>query len=85
MTKVILVTGASSGFGRLMANALAGAGHIVYASMRGLNGKNAELVGEVAAYAKEHRVDLRTVELDVQSDASAKAAVTHIMTEHGDP
>jgi NAD(P)-dependent dehydrogenase (short-subunit alcohol dehydrogenase family) len=31
---VILVTGASSGFGLMTARALAEAGHIVYASMR---------------------------------------------------
>jgi NAD(P)-dependent dehydrogenase (short-subunit alcohol dehydrogenase family) len=83
MVQIVLVTGASSGFGRLMANALASAGHSVYASMRGLNGKNAGLVDEIAGYAKEHRVDLRTIELDVQSDASATAAVEHVMAEHG--
>lgn len=83
MSYVVLVTGASSGFGRMMANALAGTGHTVYASMRGLTGKNAALVGEVACYAKENKVDLRTVELDVQSDASIQAAVDKIIAEHG--
>ena len=34
MKKVIVITGASSGFGRLSANALAKVGHTVYASMR---------------------------------------------------
>jgi len=34
MKKVIVITGASSGFGRLSADALANAGHTVYASMR---------------------------------------------------
>jgi len=32
--KIILITGASSGFGRLTAEALAKAGNSVYASMR---------------------------------------------------
>ena len=41
MKQVIVITGASSGFGRLSANALAEAGHTVYASMRGTTGRNA--------------------------------------------
>lgn len=83
MKQVILITGASSGFGRLMANALAAAGHTVYASMRGLSSKNADRAREVAAYAERHDVDLRTVELDVQSDASTQSAVASIIAEHG--
>lgn len=83
MSQVILITGASSGFGRMMANALAGAGHPVYASMRGLTGKNAHLAGEIATYAAEHKVDLRTVDLDVQSEESAAAAMSTIISEHG--
>jgi NAD(P)-dependent dehydrogenase (short-subunit alcohol dehydrogenase family) len=80
---VTLVTGASSGFGRLIANALAGAGHIVYASMRGLNGKNASQLQAVATYAREHQVDLRALDLDVQSETSASVAVDGIIGEHG--
>ena len=38
MKKVIVVTGASSGFGALAARALAKAGHVVYASMRDTSG-----------------------------------------------
>jgi len=41
MKKVIVITGASSGFGRLSSNALAKAGHTVYASMRDYAGRNA--------------------------------------------
>lgn len=58
MNQIVLVTGASSGFGRMIANELAGAGHIVYGSMRGLSGKNAHQVADIAAYSQEHGVDL---------------------------
>lgn len=38
--KTILVTGAFSGFGRSICETLAGAGHVVCASMRDISGKN---------------------------------------------
>src|SRR5258708_14153572 len=65
MNKVILITGASSGFGRLTAEALAKAGHTVYASMRETTGRNAPEVAKVAAFSQAHGVDLRTIWLDV--------------------
>jgi NAD(P)-dependent dehydrogenase (short-subunit alcohol dehydrogenase family) len=46
MKKVIVITGASSGFGALAARALARAGHTVYASMRETTGRNAPQVKE---------------------------------------
>jgi len=83
MNQVILITGASSGFGRLMANALAASGHTVYASMRGLNDRNVSQVAEIAAYSLARNVDLRTVELDVQNDDSARSAINTIIEEQG--
>lgn len=41
---VILVTGASSGFGQATAEALAKAGHTAYASMQDVEGRNAPKV-----------------------------------------
>src|SRR3977135_254243 len=83
MQKVILITGASSGFGRLTANALADAGHTVYASMRETRGRNAPQVADVEKYAKDHGVDLSAIELDVGSQESVDAGVAAIIEKHG--
>ena len=83
MTKVVLVTGASSGFGRMMATDLARAGHIVYASMRDIVGKNAHTAADIAMLADRESIDLRAIELDVQDEASIAAAVDTIITAQG--
>jgi NAD(P)-dependent dehydrogenase (short-subunit alcohol dehydrogenase family) len=83
MKQVIVITGASSGFGRLTANALARAGHTVYASMRETTGRNADVVADVETFARDNQVDLRALELDVGSQASADAAIAKIVAEQG--
>jgi len=81
--KIILITGASSGFGRLTAEALAKAGNTVYASMRDIAGRNAKNAAEMAETSKRDGVDLRAIELDVQSEPSIDVAVKKIMAESG--
>jgi NAD(P)-dependent dehydrogenase (short-subunit alcohol dehydrogenase family) len=81
MSKTILISGASSGFGALTARLLADAGHTVYAGMRDVTGRNAEAAKAAAAYSAEHSVTLRPVELDVSSDDSAAAAVATVLSE----
>jgi NAD(P)-dependent dehydrogenase (short-subunit alcohol dehydrogenase family) len=83
MKKVIVVTGASSGFGALASRALATAGHIVYAAMRDTKGRNAPQVTLAHEYAAKNGVDLRTVELDVVSDKSVDAGISRIIDEDG--
>jgi NAD(P)-dependent dehydrogenase (short-subunit alcohol dehydrogenase family) len=83
MKQIIVITGASSGFGRLSANALANAGHAVYASMRDTTGRNAAQVADVEKYAGDYGVDLRAIELDVGSQTSADAAIAKIVAEQG--
>jgi NAD(P)-dependent dehydrogenase (short-subunit alcohol dehydrogenase family) len=81
--QVILVTGASSGFGAMSARALADAGHTVYAGMRDSVGRNAPQVEAANTYATEHGVHLYALELDVQSQTSADAALERIIAAHG--
>jgi NAD(P)-dependent dehydrogenase (short-subunit alcohol dehydrogenase family) len=83
MKQVIIVSGASSGFGALASRALADAGHTVYASMRETAGRNAAAVTAVEEYATERRVDLRAIELDVASQESADSAIEKIVEQSG--
>jgi NAD(P)-dependent dehydrogenase (short-subunit alcohol dehydrogenase family) len=83
MKNVIVITGASSGFGALTARALAKVGHTVYASMRETTGRNAPQVKEIENYAAEHSVELRPIELDVSSQKSCEAAIHEILAKNG--
>src|SRR5215831_5301640 len=78
MSKTVLITGASSGFGHDTAETLRRAGHTVYASMRGTQDKNRE-----AAEALR-KLDIKTVELDVSNDASVEEGVKAVLAEAGE-
>jgi NAD(P)-dependent dehydrogenase (short-subunit alcohol dehydrogenase family) len=80
---VVLVTGAATGIGNLTARAVAADGHTVYASMRDVGGRNATHARDLLDAAKSDDIDLRVAELDVQSEDSARQAVTAIVDEAG--
>jgi NAD(P)-dependent dehydrogenase (short-subunit alcohol dehydrogenase family) len=73
MSKTILITGASSGFGRDTAESLARTGHTVFASMRNPRGKNRE---QAQALLKQ---GIEVIELDVTSETSADQAVKEVL------
>jgi len=79
MKQVIVITGASSGFGALAARALAAAGHKVYAGMRHTASGNAPKVAELDEYAAKRNVNLRALELDVVSDESVETGIAEVI------
>jgi len=81
--KVVLVTGASSGFGAMTVRALADAKHVVHAGMRDIGGRNAQAAEAVRRYAAEHGVTLRPIEMDVSDQASVDGAVAAVLAEAG--
>ncbi|MFF2328606.1 MULTISPECIES: SDR family NAD(P)-dependent oxidoreductase [unclassified Streptomyces] len=83
MGKTVIITGGGSGFGELAAQELARAGHTVHAGIRDTTTRNAPAVERASAHACEHKVDLRTVELDVNSDVSVAKAVESVLSESG--
>ncbi|MCE0505188.1 SDR family oxidoreductase [Roseivivax sp. GX 12232] len=78
MSKVILVTGTSTGLGVAIATQAAAAGHRVYASMR-----NTEKRGQLDAAAEAAGVALEVLQLDVQDSASVTEAVETVVRREG--
>ena len=81
--KVIVVTGASSGFGNLAARALARAGHVVYAGTRATAARNAKAVAQLAGLSAADGIDIRGIEMDVQDQDSVDAAIAAIIAGQG--
>lgn len=76
MSKVVLITGASSGMGKVTALFLAQNGYKVYAGIR-------SQADELLQEASEKGLDIKTVTLDVQDTDSIKNAVSQIAEKEG--
>lgn len=81
--KVVLVTGASTGFGRLIAETLARKNYRVVATMRELKGRNAGAARELEELAKRESLTLQPLELDVTDDVSVERAVSKAVLQFG--
>ncbi|MGJ8557825.1 MAG: SDR family oxidoreductase [Sulfitobacter geojensis] len=78
MTKIVLITGTSTGLGVATAVQAAQAGHTVYATMR-----NTQKRDTLDAAAQAAGVSLNPLQLDVQDTASVNAAVDAVINEQG--
>jgi NAD(P)-dependent dehydrogenase (short-subunit alcohol dehydrogenase family) len=80
---VIIVTGATSGFGRLTTETLARRGHRVFAGIRASAGRNRAASEELRTLAETERLALQVVDLDVNDDASTERAVQEVVATAG--
>lgn len=81
--QVIIITGASSGFGRTTAETLAHHGHTVYATLRDMTGKNQPAARELQGTAEADHTGLRVIELDVTNTDSVDRAIQTVVRETG--
>lgn len=80
--KSVLITGCSSGFGRLAAEHLARAGAKVFATMRNLPRPEGE---ELRALAAADKLDIHLIAIDVLSDEQVAAGVAEAERINGGP
>jgi NAD(P)-dependent dehydrogenase (short-subunit alcohol dehydrogenase family) len=81
--QVVLITGSSTGFGRLFAVTLARKGHTVFATMRDPGGRNAKNASEIRTLAEKDSLPIHVLELDVTDDASVERAVNAAIAKAG--
>ncbi len=81
--QIVLITGSSSGFGRLFAETLARKGHTVFATMRDPGGRNAKNASEIRGLAERESLAIHILEMDVTDDASVERAVETAVAKAG--
>jgi NAD(P)-dependent dehydrogenase (short-subunit alcohol dehydrogenase family) len=83
MSQTVLVTGCSSGFGKLIARTLLSQGHTVAATMRDPEGRNSPHAQELRDLAATAPGKLHVLELDVTDASSVDAAVGAVLDAEG--
>src|SRR6267142_208715 len=81
--QVVLITGASTGFGRLFTETLARRGHTVFATMRDPGGRNAGNAAEIRGLAEKESLAIHVLEMDVTDDASVERGVAGAVAKAG--
>ncbi|MCK5701968.1 MAG: SDR family NAD(P)-dependent oxidoreductase, partial [Cyclobacteriaceae bacterium] len=72
MSKTIIITGTSTGFGKLLAQNSVRKGYNVIATMRGADGKNKSNADGLIEFSRDQPGSMEVVELDVSSDSSVE-------------
>jgi NAD(P)-dependent dehydrogenase (short-subunit alcohol dehydrogenase family) len=80
----VLITGASTGIGKLTALTVARAGHFVYASMRELHGKNRQAAADLLDIAGREGLKIQVIDLDVTVPESVSSAIEHLTSTSTD-
>lgn len=80
----VLITGASTGIGKLTALTLARSGHHVYASMRELHGKNRQAAADLMDISGREGLKIDVLELDVTLPESVSSAIAHLSSTNTD-
>src|SRR6202140_3687829 len=81
--QVVLITGSSTGFGRLFADTLARKGQTAFATMRDPAGRDAKNGSEIRTLAERDSLPIYVVELDVTAEASVEGAVDAAIAKAG--
>lgn len=83
MSKTVLITGSSTGFGRDTAETLARSGYHVFASMRAAGSKNREHAESLRRLAAAESLNVDIIDLDVTSVDSVEHAVRSVLEKAG--
>lgn len=80
---VVLITGASTGFGRAASETLARRGYRVFATMRDTAARNASSSESLQFLAKDEGLRLEVLDMDVTQEASVNQAIEQALVRAG--